>query len=261
MKIAQKLGLAAALVAALGFVPASAQLAAQPDAAVQRAAAAQKQPLLDTLKEFVSIETGSRDMRLINGMWKYLPHTAVLAIVASLAMAGVPLLNGFLSKEMFFGETLSQNLLGSFNWLVPAVATLAGVFSVAYSLRFIHDVFFNGEPASETAFPNSLRPADPPRFSVARGAFCFVDDPFCRTSLILTADVGIGTNLFGGRSPDLPYAQFNFRGGFVLKPLTIGQPKDAWHPWGIGLVGSWSRGTGSPAGGFGMLRWFATTGR
>ena len=33
-------------------------------------------------------ETGSRDMRLINGMWKYLPHTAVLAIVASLAMAG-----------------------------------------------------------------------------------------------------------------------------------------------------------------------------
>lgn len=62
MKIAQKLGLAAALVAALGFVPASAQLAAQPDAAVQRAAAAQKQPLLDTLKEFVSIETGSRDI-------------------------------------------------------------------------------------------------------------------------------------------------------------------------------------------------------
>ncbi|MBF3108129.1 monovalent cation/H+ antiporter subunit A, partial [Pseudomonas aeruginosa] len=105
-------------------------------------------------------ETGSRDMRLINGMWKYLPHTAVLAIVASLAMAGVPLLNGFLSKEMFFGETLSQNLLGSFNWLVPAVATLAGVFSVAYSLRFIHDVFFNGEPARLPKFP----PHEPPRY-------------------------------------------------------------------------------------------------
>ncbi len=75
-------------------------------------------------------------------------------------MAGVPLLNGFLSKEMFFGETLSQNLLGSFNWLVPAVATLAGVFSVAYSLRFIHDVFFNGEPARLPKFP----PHEPPRY-------------------------------------------------------------------------------------------------
>ncbi len=41
--------------------PAHAQLAPSPDAAVQRAAAAQKQPLLATLKEFVDIETGSRD--------------------------------------------------------------------------------------------------------------------------------------------------------------------------------------------------------
>ncbi|WP_271411330.1 monovalent cation/H+ antiporter subunit A [Pseudomonas sp. Q1-7] len=105
-------------------------------------------------------ETGSRDMRLINGMWKYLPHTAVLAMVASLAMAGVPLLNGFLSKEMFFGETLQQELLGSFSWVVPAAATLAGVFSVAYSLRFVHDVFFNGEPVALPKFP----PHEPPRY-------------------------------------------------------------------------------------------------
>lgn len=108
--------------------------------------------------------------------------------------------------------------------------------------------FFAGEPPSETAFVNGPRPGDPPRFSVGKGAFCFVDDSFCRSALILTADVGIGTNLFGGAKPDLPYAQFNFRGGLVVKPLTIGR-KDAWHPWGIGLLGSWSRGTGSPAGG------------
>jgi glutamate carboxypeptidase len=38
-----------------------AQLAPSPDAAVQSAAAAQKQPLLASLKEFVDIETGSRD--------------------------------------------------------------------------------------------------------------------------------------------------------------------------------------------------------
>lgn len=105
-------------------------------------------------------ETGSRDMRLINGMWKYMPHTAVLAMVASLAMAGVPLLNGFLSKEMFFGETLQQQLLGSFSWVVPAAATLAGMFSVAYSLRFVHDVFFNGEPVALPKFP----PHEPPRY-------------------------------------------------------------------------------------------------
>jgi multicomponent K+:H+ antiporter subunit A len=75
-------------------------------------------------------------------------------------MAGVPLLNGFLSKEMFFSETLHQHLLGSFSWLIPAAAVLAGVFSVAYSLRFIHDVFFNGEPINLPKFP----PHEPPRY-------------------------------------------------------------------------------------------------
>ncbi|NRH29353.1 monovalent cation/H+ antiporter subunit A [Pseudomonas sp. MS19] len=105
-------------------------------------------------------ETGSRDMRRINGMWKYMPHTAMLAMVAALAMAGVPLLNGFLSKEMFFSQTLNQHKLGSFDWAVPALATLAAVFSVAYSLRFIHDVFFNGEPINLPKYP----PHEPPRY-------------------------------------------------------------------------------------------------
>jgi multicomponent K+:H+ antiporter subunit A len=106
-------------------------------------------------------ETGSRDMRRINGLFKYMPHTAALAMVAASAMAGVPLLNGFLSKEMFFGETLALQWLGQagWHWLLPLAATLAGVFSVAYSLRFIHDVFFNGEPKGLTRTPH-----EPPRW-------------------------------------------------------------------------------------------------
>jgi multicomponent K+:H+ antiporter subunit A len=104
-------------------------------------------------------EAGTRDMRRLNGMFKYMPHTAVLAMVAASAMAGVPLLNGFLSKEMFFGETLHLAWLGGYAWVVPTVATLAGVFSVAYSARFIHDVFFNGEPIDLPRTPH-----EPPRW-------------------------------------------------------------------------------------------------
>jgi len=106
-------------------------------------------------------ETGSRDMRKINGLFKYMPHTALLAMVAASAMAGVPLLNGFLSKEMFFGETLHLRWLeeASWHWLLPWAATLAGMFAVAYSLRFIHDVFFNGEPKGLTKTPH-----EPPRW-------------------------------------------------------------------------------------------------
>jgi len=105
-------------------------------------------------------ETGTRDMRRINGLWRYMPHTATLAMVAASSMAGVPLLNGFLSKEMFFAESLQLNLPGIWAWLPPLVATLAGIFAVAYSARFIHDVFFNGKPVDLPIYP----PHEPPRY-------------------------------------------------------------------------------------------------
>ena len=104
-------------------------------------------------------ETGSRDMRKLNGLLKYMPHTGALAIIASLAMAGVPLLNGFLSKEMFFAEAVSATQASVYAWAIPVLVTVAGILSVAYSFRFIHDVFFNGEPVDLPKTPH-----EPPRF-------------------------------------------------------------------------------------------------
>jgi len=104
-------------------------------------------------------ETGTRDMRKLNGLLKYMPHTAVLAMIAAAAMAGVPLLNGFLSKEMFFEQALSATQTSALMWVVPILVTVAAVFAVAYSLRFIHDVFFNGEPINLPKTPH-----EPPRF-------------------------------------------------------------------------------------------------
>src|SRR5471032_1190945 len=93
-------------------------------------------------------ESGTRDIRRLSGLIKLMPYTATLAMVASASMAGVPLLNGFLSKEMFFAETV---FITSSAWVeiaLPLIATIAGTFSVAYSLRFTVDVFF-GPPATD----------------------------------------------------------------------------------------------------------------
>jgi multicomponent K+:H+ antiporter subunit A len=109
-------------------------------------------------------ECGTRDMRRINGLFKYMPYTATLGIVAAGAMAGVPLLNGFLSKEMFFAETIEHPLFRNAQWVLPAFATAAGTLSVAYSARFIHDVFFNGEPVDLPRMPHE--PARWMRFPV-----------------------------------------------------------------------------------------------
>lgn len=89
-------------------------------------------------------ETGTRDLRKLSGIWQLLPFTATLTMITAAAMAGVPLTNGFLSKEMFFTELLA-NLSGSFAVLAAIVATLAGLFAVAYSARLVHGVFFDGD--------------------------------------------------------------------------------------------------------------------
>ena len=102
-------------------------------------------------------ETGTRDMRRLGGLWTFMPHTATLAMIAASAMAGVPLLNGFLSKEMFFERTLIDETL--LNFLSPIFATLAGAFAVAYSIRFIHSVFFNGKMKTLPKVPH-----EPPVF-------------------------------------------------------------------------------------------------
>ncbi len=104
-------------------------------------------------------ESGTRDMRKLNGLFRMMPHTAMLAMVAAAAMAGVPLLNGFLSKEMFFEQALNAANSTLAVWAIPVLVTIAATFSVAYSLRFIHDVFFNGEPIDLPKTPH-----EPPRF-------------------------------------------------------------------------------------------------
>jgi multicomponent K+:H+ antiporter subunit A len=102
-------------------------------------------------------ESGTRDMQRLGGMFRFMPYTATLAMVASAAMAGVPLLNGFLSKEMFFAEAIETHADSILDTVAPYVAVLASAFAVTYSIRFIYGVFFGAVP---TDLPRE--PHEPP---------------------------------------------------------------------------------------------------
>ena len=93
----------------------------------------------------VDHETGTRDITRLSGLYRSMPITATLAVVAAAAMAGVPLLNGFISKEMFFAETVYFTGNEFTRYGLPLLAVVASAFSVAYSLRFITEVFFGPE--------------------------------------------------------------------------------------------------------------------
>ena len=102
-------------------------------------------------------ESGTRDLRKLSGLWQLLPFTATLTMITAASMAGVPLTNGFLSKEMFFTELLA-NLSGPVMILSAIIATFAGIFAVAYSVRLIHGVFFDGPLGKEVPNKDAHEP-------------------------------------------------------------------------------------------------------
>ncbi|WP_373486527.1 monovalent cation/H+ antiporter subunit A [Blastomonas sp.] len=89
----------------------------------------------------VDHETGTRDIRRLGGLAKVMPVTAIIVTLAAAAMAGLPPLGGFISKEMMLDETLEVGLFG-LPWLVPVIATIAATLSVGYSLRLAVHLFF-----------------------------------------------------------------------------------------------------------------------
>ncbi|WP_082368662.1 monovalent cation/H+ antiporter subunit A [Piscinibacter sakaiensis] len=108
----------------------------------------------------VDHEAGTRDIQRLSGLRRHMPVTATLTFVAGAAMAGVPLLNGFISKEMFFSEAVYVTSAPWFDRALPVAAVLAGAFSVAYSLRFTVDVFLG--PDTCAALPR--QPHEPPHW-------------------------------------------------------------------------------------------------
>lgn len=109
------------------------------------------------LAGIIDHESGTRDLRKLSGLWQFLPFTATLTMITAASMAGVPLTNGFISKEMFFTELLA-NLSGGYVVLAAIIATLAGLFAVAYSVRLVHGVFFDGDVGRDVPNKNAHEP-------------------------------------------------------------------------------------------------------
>src|SRR5699024_3226627 len=118
----------------------------------------------------VDHETGTRNLNRLSGLRHVMPITATLATIAAASMAGVPLLNGFISKEMFFEQTIAATEGRWDHYLLPAFAVIAGTFSVAYSLRLIMQVFFG--PLKTHELPR--QPHEPPMLMLIPSAILVI---------------------------------------------------------------------------------------
>jgi multicomponent Na+:H+ antiporter subunit A len=102
-------------------------------------------------------ETGSRDITQLRGLRRSMPKTAVIAFIGAFASAGIPLFNGFISKELIFESAYNQ--IGVAPWMAvfPLLAVIGSVLTFTYSMKIFFGVFY-GEESTEL----QKHPHDPP---------------------------------------------------------------------------------------------------
>ena len=158
----------------------------------------------------VDHEAHTRDIRRLGGLRTLMPVTFVIVTIAALSMAGIPLLNGFLSKEMMLEEAYHTVLFGS-HWLVPGLAVLGSLFSAAYSFRLIAHTFLGPVRDDYPAKPHDpgagmwMPPAILTVLVVVIGLAPFLAEPFVK---MVTASVL-------GDAADVPKAYFKIWHGLV----------------------------------------------
>jgi NADH-quinone oxidoreductase subunit L len=84
---------------------------------------------------------GTRDMRLMGGLGSRMPFTRTVFVIGALALAGIPIFNGFWSKELILEAGLEAE--GAL-WAYIAAIIGAGLTAM-YTLRMVYLVFFGEE--------------------------------------------------------------------------------------------------------------------
>ncbi len=94
-----------------------------------------------------------QDIREMGGLKKKLPITYITFLISTLAISGVPLTSGFLSKDGILAGTLAfGNLTG--HWLIPAIGFTVALLTAFYMFRLVI-LTFHGKPRNKEKFDHA----------------------------------------------------------------------------------------------------------
>jgi NADH-quinone oxidoreductase subunit L len=111
---------------------------------------------------------GEQDMRKMGGLKKHLPATYKTFLIGSLAIAGIPPLAGFFSKDEILHAAAANN-----QWVLWAVGLLTAALTAFYMFRAVHMTFhgeFRGTPEQEHHLHESPPVMTVPLWVLAVGA-------------------------------------------------------------------------------------------
>ncbi|KUO60622.1 NADH-quinone oxidoreductase subunit L [bacterium BRH_c32] len=94
-----------------------------------------------------------QDIREMGGLRKKMPITYYTFLVATLAISGIPLTSGFLSKDSLLAGTLAFGKLTG-HWLLPAIGFLVAALTAFYMFRLVI-LTFHGKPKNQHKFDHA----------------------------------------------------------------------------------------------------------
>lgn len=118
----------------------------------------------------VAFRTGSQDMYALGGLWRRMPVTFALMLVAAAGITGLPLFNGFVSKNMIHHalEAAGASSGAASLRVAELIFILTAAGTAASFIKLIGLVFLG---RSKLAAPEAVREA-PPAMLIAMGLLC-----------------------------------------------------------------------------------------
>jgi formate hydrogenlyase subunit 3/multisubunit Na+/H+ antiporter MnhD subunit len=97
----------------------------------------------------VEKQNGTTELSKLGGIGRAMPFTFIAFLITAAAIAGVPPLNGFFSKELIYDAALERG------WIFYFIAALGSFFTAATILKIAHAVYFGKKTstAKEVSWP------------------------------------------------------------------------------------------------------------
>jgi hydrogenase-4 component B len=87
--------------------------------------------------------TGTQDMNKLGGLIRYMPATAMTALIACFAIAGVPLFSGFASKWSIFTAAIQGGTVARWLPACALVAIFTSAITLALFIKFFGTMFLS----------------------------------------------------------------------------------------------------------------------
>ena len=173
----------------------------------------------------VDHETGTRDLRHLGGLRRWMPYSMAIASLAALSMAGLPPLFGFLAKETLLATSIHPSLPAIISLIFPISTVIAGGLILAQAGIFIWDTFL-GQRRDPMIHPHEapwgmlIAPLIPASLSILLG---LLPEPERLASFLANAagvayggQVKVSLALWAGLTVPLLLSVFAVAGGLLI---------------------------------------------